>query len=547
MTTEVANQVAEHPLMSPSVESQPEKKPVHTPRSQGDSEPRKELVNSGTLNFEPVQEKVKAPKPQSPGTYRFGRLSHHSFFSRHHPHPQRVTHIQDLTGKPVCVVRDIGDQYSLTPSPQDPLWSRCLMKTPTIATPIGDPQSNQEPQLPSEAWKKELKTLASRIAVFTKENEPKDSEKEEPQREEGAKYSAETGRLIPASAQAFGRRHSRQGHRSSSSSSSRNGDIQTILKDQELLDDLTLPGVRFSGSVGRGHRAGLQGLHLPPRVPTSASSRHSYHHQPCVKTPHRSPKIEMDHSFLDWRVEGGTSPEVEETPKAEEAAGSQVDTPFTMDESQAELSAGPAHFSPQPVFWENITFFITSPDPGSSRVGRPTGSLKHSHQELRDSEPGLGTPLSDSSDRLFEIYPVLATLRSPEGEGPGIGTPPDSSGSASSSAPSLYPRRETPEPAPGSPGISRETTAHTLQSIPEEDEDISSTQKRETRVHWKSTSSSDVFQPEHRRKNSKDNGRALKSEDSPTLLTQTSSHTLELSLSPQPKYLFCYSKKSIKL
>ncbi|XP_060056805.1 protein TBATA isoform X6 [Erinaceus europaeus] len=235
MTTEVANQVAEHPLMSPSVESQPEKKPVHTPRSQGDSEPRKELVNSGTLNFEPVQEKVKAPKPQSPGTYRFGRLSHHSFFSRHHPHPQRVTHIQDLTGKPVCVVRDIGDQYSLTPSPQDPLWSRCLMKTPTIATPIGDPQSNQEPQLPSEAWKKELKTLASRIAVFTKENEPKDSEKEEPQREEGAKYSAETGRLIPASAQAFGRRHSRQGHRSSSSSSSRNGDIQTILKDQELL------------------------------------------------------------------------------------------------------------------------------------------------------------------------------------------------------------------------------------------------------------------------------------------------------------------------
>uniref|UniRef100_A0A8C6TPE0 Thymus, brain and testes associated n=1 Tax=Neogobius melanostomus TaxID=47308 RepID=A0A8C6TPE0_9GOBI len=37
---------------------------------------------------------------------RFGALSHHSFFSRHNPHPSRVRHIQGLNGRPVCTVRD---------------------------------------------------------------------------------------------------------------------------------------------------------------------------------------------------------------------------------------------------------------------------------------------------------------------------------------------------------------------------------------------------------------------------------------------------------
>ncbi|XP_004383319.1 protein TBATA [Trichechus manatus latirostris] len=239
MATEVRTHLNEHPRMSPKAEPKTEKKSGPRPRSHGDSGPQRELVIPGIVDFELTQEAVRTPKPQTPGAYRFGRLSHHSFFSRHHPHPQRVTHIQDLTGKPVCVVRD---KFSLAPLPPAMISAHCLMTMPTISGPIGDPQSNRDPRLSSETWKRELKDLASRVAVFTKENEMKNKEslllfflqKEEPQREQGAKYSAETGRLIPASTHATGCRSSRQGQRNHPSG--RDGGVQTfVLQDQELL------------------------------------------------------------------------------------------------------------------------------------------------------------------------------------------------------------------------------------------------------------------------------------------------------------------------
>ncbi|XP_058552585.1 protein TBATA isoform X4 [Neofelis nebulosa] len=215
---------------SPRAHLKPEKKLGHSPRSHGNGRPRKELMIPGIVDFQLIQAALRTPKPQSPGAYRFGRLSHHSFFSRHHPHPQHVTHIQDFTGKPVCVVRD---KFSLAPLPQATLSSRCLMAMPTIPVPIGDPQSNRDPWLPYEAWKKELKNLASRVAVFT-ENELKSKEKEEPPREQGAKYSAETGRLIPTGTRAIGHRHSRQDPRIYPSG--KDGGVQTFkLPDQELL------------------------------------------------------------------------------------------------------------------------------------------------------------------------------------------------------------------------------------------------------------------------------------------------------------------------
>ncbi|XP_011940744.1 PREDICTED: protein TBATA isoform X16 [Cercocebus atys] len=181
MATDV--QLAECPLMSPKAKLKPEKKSGRKPRSPGDSRPQKELVIPGIVDFERIRQALRTPKPQTPGTYCFGRLSHHSFFSRHHPHPQHVTHIQ-------------------------------------------------------EAWKKELKDLASRVAFFTKEDELKKKEQkeeeEEPLREQGAKYSAETGRLIPASTRAVGRRRSHQGQQSQSSS--RDEGVQAFrLQDQELL------------------------------------------------------------------------------------------------------------------------------------------------------------------------------------------------------------------------------------------------------------------------------------------------------------------------
>lgn len=57
-------------------------------------------------------------------------------------------------------------------------------------------------------------------------------------REQGAKYSAETGRLIPASSQALSRRN-RQGQRGHPSA--RDGGAQaSVLEDQELLVSPTL-------------------------------------------------------------------------------------------------------------------------------------------------------------------------------------------------------------------------------------------------------------------------------------------------------------------
>ncbi|XP_021061082.1 protein TBATA isoform X1 [Mus pahari] len=275
MTTEV-NQLSEHPLVSPKAEPQPEKKPENLPRSHGDVGLQKEPVVPGIVDFELIHEELKTTKPQTsqptPSAYRFGRLSHHSFFSRHRPQPQRVTHIQvtgredlehslplttsfqllqasgvqptdltpsaDIAGKPVCVVRD---EFSLAALTQPTFLSRCLMGMPTISVPIGDPQSNRNPQLStSDTWRKKLKDLASRVTIFTKETESKpDEQKEEPPlrepppREQGAKYSAETGRLIPASSQALTRRN-RQGQRAHPSG--KDGGVQaSILQDQELL------------------------------------------------------------------------------------------------------------------------------------------------------------------------------------------------------------------------------------------------------------------------------------------------------------------------
>ncbi|XP_077897088.1 protein TBATA isoform X3 [Ictidomys tridecemlineatus] len=116
---------------------------------------------------------MRSPKATPSGTYRFGRLSHHSFFSRHHPHPHHVTHIPDFTGRPVCIVRN---KLSASPLPRSSILSQCLKVIPSISVPIGDPQSNRNPQLSYEAWKKELKELTSRVVMFTKETEQNNKE-----------------------------------------------------------------------------------------------------------------------------------------------------------------------------------------------------------------------------------------------------------------------------------------------------------------------------------------------------------------------------------
>ncbi|XP_027452179.1 protein TBATA isoform X5 [Zalophus californianus] len=467
MATEVETQLAEHPLMSPRAELKPEKKSEHRPRSHGDGRPQKELMIPGIVDFQLIQTAPKTPKPQTPGAYHFGRLSHHSFFSRHHPHPQHVTHIR-------------------------------------------------------EAWKKELKDLTSQVAIFTKENELKSKEKEEPQRQQGAKYSAETGRLIPTSTRAIGRRHSRQSPWIYPSG--KDGGVQTIvLQDQELL------------------------------VPTPADRSHSRHQQPRLGSPHIPPDPELDlpPMTLTWRTQVEEGPEVAEMPEAEEAAKEAAEkeacTLLGEMEPQAGQSAEAASPDPQPAHWDHPTSMLASPDPGSSRVGRPVGFLKSPRQGPRDLGLDPGAPLSDPADRLLERYPVLAPVCSPEGERPGAGTPADSGGSAPSAAPRLYPGGKTSRSAPGSPrAISREATA-ILQPIPEEDEATAPTQRRQTRVRRESTSSSDAFKPERRRENFKAKGRMLS--PSPfACLAQELPPGLRLFSAPPPQqqHRFSYHTEPIK-
>ncbi|KAM9837921.1 protein TBATA [Aulostomus maculatus] len=142
---------------------------------------------------------------------RFGTLSHHSFFSRHNPHPHRVRHIQGLNGRPVCMVRD--DWYvtsSLYPHPL--LKSHVLRKAPSftfplVQNPCGGSSNKNKSAVFSEAWREELKELAAKVTLSSHKQKTKKEEQpeDEPVRRK-TQYSAATGRIIPASAKSHQRR-----------------------------------------------------------------------------------------------------------------------------------------------------------------------------------------------------------------------------------------------------------------------------------------------------------------------------------------------------
>ncbi|XP_038590953.1 protein TBATA [Micropterus salmoides] len=144
---------------------------------------------------------------------RFGALSHHSFFSRHNPHPHRVRHIQGLNGRPVCMVRD--DWFvtsSLFPHPL--LKSHVLRKAtyPSFAFPLaqnlyGASSNKNKSALFSEAWRDELKELVTKVSVSSQEQ--KDKKEDNPEEEfvrRKTQYSAETGRIIPPATKSYQRR-----------------------------------------------------------------------------------------------------------------------------------------------------------------------------------------------------------------------------------------------------------------------------------------------------------------------------------------------------
>ncbi|XP_042311990.1 protein TBATA isoform X5 [Sceloporus undulatus] len=118
----------------------------------------------------PLRFSVQALRPHSKNTARFGSLSHHSFFSRHNPHPQRVTHIQGLNGAPVCTV---NDEWTILP-PHPMIKSQLhthVLGVLGIQRPIGDPQPLPIPRLSvgslSDAWREELRELAARVTAVS--------------------------------------------------------------------------------------------------------------------------------------------------------------------------------------------------------------------------------------------------------------------------------------------------------------------------------------------------------------------------------------------
>ncbi|XP_030630725.1 protein TBATA [Chanos chanos] len=158
----------------------------------------------------PSQLLADVAKIASRGSARFGMLSHHSFFSRHSPHPHRVTHIQGLNGNPVCIVND--DWYTSTPLYPHPLIrSQVPISTngKTVFRPHGFQHgfsaTKQGAALLSEAWREELRELATKLSQSAQARNDNKAQNEDDACQRTTQYSAKTGRIIPSSSWTSGR------------------------------------------------------------------------------------------------------------------------------------------------------------------------------------------------------------------------------------------------------------------------------------------------------------------------------------------------------
>ncbi|KAM9716983.1 protein TBATA isoform 2-T2 [Menidia menidia] len=142
---------------------------------------------------------------------RFGALSHHSFFSRHNPHPHRVKHIQGLNGRPICTVRD--DWFvtsSLFPHPLLKSHPTRKASEPAFTLQFAEGLHGRSKNK-SEAWMDELKELAEKVIQSSKtQKEKKENRREDELVTRKTQYSAETGRIIPSSSMSYGRRSQNQ-------------------------------------------------------------------------------------------------------------------------------------------------------------------------------------------------------------------------------------------------------------------------------------------------------------------------------------------------
>ncbi|XP_066474903.1 protein TBATA [Tiliqua scincoides] len=184
----------------------------------------------------PLQFSGQALRARPQSAARFGGLSHHSF-SRHNPHPHRVTHIQSLNGIPVCIVNDEwSEQTILCPHPMiKSHLHTSVLGVLGVQMPIGDPQPFPVPTLSvgssPDAWREELKELAARVRAASSTETEKKQTREKSQRE--TQYSEETRRLIPPSFQATTHHSS---SRMNQNNGKKKGKAATLpFQDQELI------------------------------------------------------------------------------------------------------------------------------------------------------------------------------------------------------------------------------------------------------------------------------------------------------------------------
>ncbi|XP_067671844.1 protein TBATA-like [Haliotis asinina] len=181
--------------------------------------------------------KTSLPRPATHSGYRFGQMSHNSFFTRHNPHPNRVRHLKGLLDIPICSVNDDGyfasPRYSLQFPPNsyniNKLSNSVRGRIPVNAInvnsqlyPINTITGLQyftglnsfpfrEKAIPkvgmvptNEAWRDELKEFTEQLNI-------PEERKRDPERPRTTQYSAETGRLIPPPSRMMSRGASRRG------------------------------------------------------------------------------------------------------------------------------------------------------------------------------------------------------------------------------------------------------------------------------------------------------------------------------------------------
>ncbi|XP_074648369.1 protein TBATA-like isoform X2 [Tubulanus polymorphus] len=178
------------------------------------------------------------PSTQGSGGYRFGQRSLNSFFTRHNPHPNRVTHIKGLLDIPICAVNDDGymanPRYSLQLPPKQftpQHRPRDIPRIPVNAGHIGKTKLHpintvtgmqnwtglqnypwRERAVPrvglvpvTESWRDELREFTEKALIPPPSPEKQKPRTQDNERHTKTQYSANTGRLIPPASRAMSR------------------------------------------------------------------------------------------------------------------------------------------------------------------------------------------------------------------------------------------------------------------------------------------------------------------------------------------------------